>query len=212
MAMITTLLGPLDHGRQMTLAEFRGADCEEGYRYELGRGVVEVTKVPGTRHGQVVSNLYCAAAYYRSEHPQVILRFGGGSEGHLWIPAMDSGRNPDFVVVLRPAPSVRNKNPRPSLVAEVVSKRSGQRDYVLKRAEYLAYGLTEYWIVDFQARRLTILIREGDAWREQVLSGDQVIPSVVLPGLETTVNDLWLDLDYYDHEVDDENEDIDPPA
>ena len=210
MATVTTRLGPHDHGRRMTLEEFRAADPEEGYRYELSRGVVEVTRVPGTRHGQVVSNLYCAAAYHRADHPQVILRYGGGSEGHLWMPAIDSGRNPDFVVVLRPPPGVRDKDPRPSLAAEVVSARSGHRDYVLKREEYLVYGLAEYWIVDFLARRMTFLVRDGDAWREQVLVGDQVIPSVVLPGLTTTVADLWADLDFYDEDGEDESEEIDP--
>lgn len=60
MATITPRLGPLDHGRRLTLDEFHDAEFEEGYRYELARGAVEVTKVPGTRHNQVVSNLYRA--------------------------------------------------------------------------------------------------------------------------------------------------------
>ena len=55
MATMTTRLGPLDHGRRLSLGEFRDAEFEEGFRYELARGVVEVTKVPGTRHNQVVS-------------------------------------------------------------------------------------------------------------------------------------------------------------
>ncbi len=212
MATITTRLGPLDHGRRMTLGEFREADAEEGYRYELSRGVVEVTKVPGTRHGQVVCNLYRGVAKYDTSHPGTILRFGGGNEFRFWIPEYVSGRNPDLAVVLRNQPSSRRKNPPPALAVEVVSARSGHRDYVLKREEYLAYGLAEYWIVDFLARRFTLLIRDGDAWREQVLVGDQVIPSVVLLDLTTTVADLWLDLDYYDDDGEDDDEEVIPTA
>ena len=40
-------IGPADHGRKMTLEEFREAEEEGGYCYELARGVLEVTYVPG---------------------------------------------------------------------------------------------------------------------------------------------------------------------
>ena len=38
MATVRARLGPTDHGRRMTLDEFREADEEAGYRYELARG------------------------------------------------------------------------------------------------------------------------------------------------------------------------------
>ena len=213
MATVTLTLGPHDIGRRMTLEEYCRADFEEGYRYELGRGVLEVTKIPGTRHNQVVCNLYRAIARYEVIQPRAILRYGGGNESHFWIPELVSGRHPDFAVVLRPEPGVRNKNPVPSLAAEVVSRRSVQRDYVIKREEYLIYGLPEYWIVDLWLRKLTLLIRDGDAWAEQVLTDDAVpIPSVVLPGLTTTLGDLGADLDFYDPDADDEDEEIGPAA
>ena len=50
-------IGPADHGRRMTLDEFREADEEPGSRYELARGVLEVTEVPNDPHWQVVRNL-----------------------------------------------------------------------------------------------------------------------------------------------------------
>ena len=40
MSIVKTRLGPLDRGRIMTLDEFREADEEPGYLYELARGVV----------------------------------------------------------------------------------------------------------------------------------------------------------------------------
>ena len=49
MATTTIRIGPADHGRTMTLEEFREADEEPGYRYELARGVLEVTEVPNDR-------------------------------------------------------------------------------------------------------------------------------------------------------------------
>ena len=60
--------------------------------------------------------------------------------------------------------------------------KSHERDYVTKRAEYLAYGLREYWIVDLPMKVVTVLIRDGDAWVEQVYRDDQHAVSLVLPG------------------------------
>lgn len=144
MATVGIQLGPLDDGRRLTLDEFREADCEEGYNYELGRGVLEVTKVPGTCHRQVGSNFYRAISGYYAIQPRAVLQFGGGNESRLWIPATVSGTNPDLAVVLRDQPGADRTDPAPSLVAEVVSARSGRRDHVPKREEYLTHGIPEY--------------------------------------------------------------------
>ena len=48
-------IGPADQGRTMTLEEFREAEETDGYRYELARGVLEVTEVPNDPHGVVVA-------------------------------------------------------------------------------------------------------------------------------------------------------------
>ena len=37
MSMIQLHIGPADHGRALTLEEFRDAEEEGGYRFELGR-------------------------------------------------------------------------------------------------------------------------------------------------------------------------------
>ena len=52
------------------------------------------------------------------------------------------------------------------------------------------------------------LAAENDA--EEVIADDRAIPSLVLPGLATTVNDLWQDLDYDDPDGEDESEAIGP--
>ncbi len=203
MATITSRISLADHGRKMTLEEFLDAEVDEGYRYELARGVLEVTQVPNDPHGQVVSNLYRTVFSYDLAHPGVILRVGGGSEFQLLLPVMISGRNPDLGVVLRGAPNDYRKRRVVALVAEVVSSGSIERDYRTKREEYLAHGVLEYWIVDPSGRKLTLLVRDGDAWVERVLQGDERIASVVLPGLAAKVEDLWANLDEYQD---------DPPA
>jgi Uma2 family endonuclease len=198
MASLATRIGPADHGRAMTLEEFRDAEEEPGYRYELARGVLEVTEVPNDSHGQIVSNLYRMIARFDQAHPGIILRYGGAGEFRLWLPGMISGRNPDAAVVLRGAPKNLRGRRLPALAVEVVSMGSKTRDYETKRQEYLVFGLAEYWIVDPQARRVTVLIRDGDVWTERAFQDDQVIAGVVLPGFDVRVADLWRDAESLD--------------
>ena len=197
MATVTTPLriGPADRDRAMTLEEFLDAEVEEGYRYELARGVLEVNQVPNDPHRDVVCNEYRGVARYDERHPGVIHSFGGGSEFQFIIPGFASGRNPDLGVVLRGAPRDWRGRRLPALAAEVVSRGSITRDYQAKREEYLAYGLLEYWIVDPMERKVTVLTRRGDTWSEVVFCDDQVIASLVLPGFATTVAELWVGID-----------------
>src|SRR6185312_4780701 len=104
MATIATRIGPADHGRKMTIEEFLEVEEEPGYRYELARGVLEVTQVPNGPHGQVVYNISRIVVGYDLAHPGVIRRCGGGNEFQLVLQEMGSGRNPDFSVVLQGAP------------------------------------------------------------------------------------------------------------
>ena len=76
-----------------------------------------------------------------------------------------------------------------------------ERDYETKRAEYLAYGLLEYWIVDPLKEQVTVLTRRGDSWDEAVFRGEQVIRSLVLPGFATTVAELWIDVEADDDDT-----------
>src|SRR5436305_1988473 len=88
-------LGPSDHGRAMTLEEFLEAEETGGYRYELGRGRVEVAEVPDEPSGLVICRLYSALADQSRNHPGVIWRYGGAGDFRLWMPTMISARNPD---------------------------------------------------------------------------------------------------------------------
>ena len=51
---------------------------------------------------------------------------------------------------------------QPDLVIEVVSAgpESEKRDYEMKRRDYAGAGIDEYWIVDPQKRRITVLTLE----------------------------------------------------
>ena len=196
MATVAEILrvSPADHGRRMTLDEFYECEEEEGYRYELARGVLEVSEVPNDPHGYVVCQISQSVALFRHAHPGLILRFGEGSGFRFWMPGMVSGRNPDFAIVMAGASKELRGRRRASIAFEVVSEgaEARHRDYVTKREEYLAYGLLEYWIIDPMDRKVTVLIRDGDVWVERVFTEGKVAQSAVIPGFGLPVNDLWV--------------------
>jgi Uma2 family endonuclease len=201
MATTRIQIGPADQGRKMTLDEFREAEEEPGYLYELARGVLDVVEIPGDDHGQIVDNLHEVFSRFRREHPDVILRIGHGSDIRLIIPELDSDRHPDLAIIPRGAPVDERGRRRATLAVEVVSpgKKARARDYVEKREEYLRLGLGEYWIVDRFERQVSVLVRRGEAaeaaWEEQTFRGEEIIVSELLPDLNARVSGLWADIE-----------------
>ncbi len=59
-----TKLSPHDHNRRMTLEEFDHAEAAEGYLFELGRGIINVSDVPGKKHFKIVNHLRNHLAIY----------------------------------------------------------------------------------------------------------------------------------------------------
>ena len=108
---------------EASLEEFREAEEQEGFRYELAEGVLEVTEVPGPVHRRVVGNLYRVIARYDRDHPGVIETFGGGAEFRLWIPSTIPAQC-RLGVVLEGSPADAQGRTQPTLVAEVVSRGS----------------------------------------------------------------------------------------
>jgi Uma2 family endonuclease len=188
----TTRIGPLDHGRHMSLDEFIQADFEEGWLYELARGVLEVTEVPGPWHGRIVHRLARMFILYIELHPGLIQYRAGGGECRLRLPGMISDRHPDQAIYLDPEPPGPNVWAKwiPHIVVEVLSPGGEDRDLVVKRDEYLRAGVREYWILDPQHRRLIVLARKGDTWDETIIPEAGVYRTVFLPSLEVRPAEL----------------------
>ncbi len=185
-------IGPQDHGRRMSLSRFIKADFEEGWLYELSRGVIIVTEVPAPAHGRIVRNLARLFLDYEARHPGVIQFGGGGGEVRLRLPGMQSDRHPDQAIYLSPEPSGKDPWSRwiPELVVEIISKGSEERDLIIKREEYLRAGVHEYWIIDPRAREMFLLTREGDTWAEQTVPPAKPYRTRLLPGLVVNLGEL----------------------
>ncbi|MBD2439744.1 Uma2 family endonuclease [Nostoc sp. FACHB-110] len=82
--------------------------------------------------------------------------------------------------------------PPPALVVEVVSpgKANEDRDYRYKRSEYAARGIAEYWIVDPQANKITVLTLVDGLYEESIFLGNTVIVSHIFPQLQLTAEQI----------------------
>ena len=77
---------------------------------------------------------------------------------------------------------------------EVVSEgeENRERDLEVKREEYAKAGIAEYWIVDPQEQRITVLTLDGQTYREHSVFGlGTQATSVLLPGFAVTVSDVF---------------------
>ena len=83
----------------------------------------------------------------------------------------------------------------PTIVVEFVSrgKRNWQRDYIEKRAEYLAAGVLEYWIIDRFRRMMTVYAGSPAGPTERVVAETETYTTPLLPGFELTLARLLPD-------------------
>ncbi len=191
-AATSTTIGPLDAGREMAFDDFAAAEGMEGYLYELARGVLVVTNVPGINHAWIVQRVSEVFVVYKLANPGRIMLRASGAECRLRVRGMRSDRHPDQALYLSPPPTGENFWERwvPEIVVEVVSRGGENRDYVEKREEYLRFGILEYWIFDPRRRTMLALKRVGDVWDERELGDEETYRTELLPGLEVAVGEI----------------------
>lgn len=175
--------------RRMTLEEYLTYDDGTDTRYELVNG--ELVEMPSE------SDLNNAIAIL------LILAFARHVPGHCLRRGTEivvSGsrattRVPDVMVLTEESAAelvgasrsiILLDMPSPQLVVEVVSPGSDneKRDYRHKRSEYAARKIPEYWIVDPEAKRVTLLTLVEGFYEEAVFTGSSSLLSLTFPALQ----------------------------
>ena len=164
-------IGPADHGRRMSVDEFDEAIGQEGFLYELNKGVIEASNIPHRRHMLQLLSVRNQLIAHQLANPTCIQAVVGPMDSKLLIGVEESERHPDIAVYLSPMPDVDEiwSVWVPTIAVEIVSDSSVKRDYEEKPPEYLAFGVLEYWIVDGIRKQLTVLSRYRGQWRERVV-------------------------------------------
>ena len=80
----------------------------------------------------------------------------------------------------------------PDLVVEIFSPSTAERDRTPKRALYAKHGVKEYWLVDPDARTVTVLRLGEDAFEVEAIYGEgQTMNSPTLTGFSVSVNEIF---------------------
>jgi Uma2 family endonuclease len=188
-------IGPADHGRPMSLAEFEHAEVQEGYLYELSRGVIIVSEVPNRLQMMLLNAVKDQLYLYKLTHPGRIRIINAGGECKLLVPAFESERHPDLSLYLTEPPPIENatlwRHWFPEIVIEIVSPSSRKREYEEKPEEYLRLGAKEYWIVDGRKKVMVVMRRMRNQWVESTIKPPDLHRTRLLPGLEFSCGDVF---------------------
>lgn len=158
---------------------------------ELSDGCLEVLPMPTPLHQLIVDFLYTLLKAFVATRAAGRVFFAP-LPVRLWA---GKYREPD-VIYVRPERlrSLREQPDGAELVMEVVSEgeENRERDLETKRREYARAGIAEYWIVDPQQLRITVLTLDGRTYRVhgQFGPGTQAT-SVLLPGFAVAVDDVF---------------------
>jgi Uma2 family endonuclease len=84
--------------------------------------------------------------------------------------------------------------PPPRLIAEVISpgKANRERDLTHKRAQFEALGVSEYWLLDPEAKTVTVLALGPDGYQTVgTFSGRDTLQSPELSGLSLSADQIF---------------------
>lgn len=172
--------------RKFTLDEYLAFDDGEETRYELVDG--ELVEMPPETDKNNLISLYLLTEFLKLI-PIRLIR-------HKDIEIVVTGnrarvRLPDLLILSEALvtalggkrATITQEMPAPALAVEVVSpgKVNEDRDYRYKRSEYAARGIPEYWIVDPEKLRLTVLTLIDGLYEEAVFEGNDQIVSTTFP-------------------------------
>ncbi|MEO0457710.1 MAG: Uma2 family endonuclease [Cyanobacteria bacterium P01_A01_bin.114] len=110
----------------------------------------------------------------------------------------DTSRIPDVsVITLSQWRELQNREaiielnePPPHLVVEVVSDSTRRTDYRAKRAEYMVLGISEFWIVDPDEAKITVLVLVDDWYEATEYAGNSLVQSALFPDLTLTAAEI----------------------
>ncbi len=179
--------------RRMTLEESLDYDDGTDTRYELVDGVLVEMGAESPINNTIA--LFLLGALLQLGIP--IQRFATGHQIAV-SSTRATARQPDLIVHTEASARailadrlLRPGMPAPMLVVEVVSnsdtdRRSRDRNYAEKFAEYAERSIPEYWIVDPAAALVTVCTLDGMAYQVAEFRGDAAIASPTFPTFNLT--------------------------
>ncbi len=177
-----------------TIADLESYPTVEGQRYEIVAGELLVSTQPHWMHQRACGRLFAALDSWSTE-----TGLGEASQAPGVIFDVENAVAPDVVWVsadrLAQVLGEDGKlHEAPDLVVEVLSPgaSNARRDREAKLRLYSVQGVREYWIADWEARRLQVYRRQGAALQLAVtLLAEDDLTSPLLPGFKVQLARLF---------------------
>ena len=153
----------------------------DAYRVKLGKHTLEeYFSGPKESRKELLDGNFCNCASNTYIHQLIVLRLGSvfldyleknKKKGIPLIAPVDVIADKDSETALRPDFMVlcdweKYKDGiiygAPDFIAEVLSKDTKSKDYILKLNKYWSFGVREYWIADPEKKKVTVYKFDGD--------------------------------------------------
>jgi Uma2 family endonuclease len=164
---------------------------DDGRRYEILDGELEVSPAPAPRHQAVSRNLFVILHNHVADR-----RLGSVYYAPIDVILADTSIvQPDIVFIAAGRESIgteRAIEAPPDLVVEIISPWSVRRDRVTKAVLYARFGVRHYWVVDPGPSTLEAHQLEGPDYRlVGAHAGAARFTSALLPDLEIDLGRVW---------------------
>ena len=177
--------------KNYTFAEYLQYQDSTDNKYELVNGeLIPLTPASGI-HPLILTFLF--QEFYRE-----IIRINAPWQvmpGNLGIrTAINKSRIPDLTIITAEQTELLKNMPSailesaPILVVEIVSPGNKDDDYRFKRSEYAVREIPEYWIVDFEAQKVSVLTLVNGFYEAEEFRDENIIISGTFPELQLTVD------------------------
>lgn len=157
---------------------------------ELSEGKLIMPPHPTNTHQQIVGTLYRHFYTFVEAHALGIIRFAP-LPVRLWP---DKIREPDILYVSYAHADRIDEQAYgpPDLVVEVISASTRRTDRIEKIVEYARARISEYWLVDPEARSIEVFVLEDDVFTLLVKAvPGETVHSKLLDGFEVTVDAVF---------------------
>jgi Uma2 family endonuclease len=166
---------------------------DDGKRYEIIKGVLYVANAPSYEHQYAVGEIAFALRLFIKQHQSGVI-LEAPFEVHL--AENTKPVQPDILFIpadQQPPAGTQVFVGVPALIVEVISPSSIRLDRTVKFDTYEQVGVAEYWLVDPKAHLVEVYtLARGEYALFGQYTGDEVITSAVLPGLQIKASSLFL--------------------
>jgi Uma2 family endonuclease len=164
---------------------------EDGRRYQIIEGDLDVTPAPSNTHQRVSQNLEFILIGHVRRH-----RLGAIRHAPIdVILSSDTVVQPDIVFVAREHFSLvteRAIEGPPDLVVEILSPKTRRLDRIAKMRVYAHFGVRECWLVDPEEQSLeTFTLSNGAYVLARVACGKETVRSDLFPELTIALEEIF---------------------